>query len=118
MPTGADTSPASTPQPGPGASSHAEACCETAAIAAGTGETHHVGAGEHLCHIAEHTLAAREGADPDEDAVRAYINRLVAANRDRLADPQNLDLLFPGQIVALPNAASKDTALKPSGANP
>jgi len=116
-PTEADTSPASAPQPGPGASSDAEASFETAETAAGTEETHRV-AGEHFWHIAEHTLAAREGPDPDEDAVRAYMNRLVAANRDRLADPQNPDLLFPGQVVALPDAAPKYTASKPSGANP
>jgi nucleoid-associated protein YgaU len=28
---------------------------------------------------------------------------VVAGNRDRLADPHNADLIYPGQVLALPD---------------
>jgi hypothetical protein len=32
----------------------------------------------------------------------AYLHRLVEANRDRLVDPANPDLVHPGQVMVLP----------------
>jgi hypothetical protein len=57
--------------------------------------------GDHLWAIAAETLADA-GFGHDEEDVLAYWSRLVAANRARLVDPANPDLLFPGQVLVLP----------------
>jgi nucleoid-associated protein YgaU len=49
--------------------------------------------GDHLWNIAERTAPAD---------VATYWRRLVELNRPRLADPDNPDLLFPGDVVVLP----------------
>jgi nucleoid-associated protein YgaU len=49
------------------------------------------------------SIAAEVVADhPRPPAVDAYWRRLIAANRSRLVDPANPDLLFPGQALTLP----------------
>lgn len=53
------------------------------------------------------TLAAQvvgqgQGSEPSDREVFRYWQRLIEANRDRLVDPANPDLLFPGQILVLP----------------
>lgn len=58
--------------------------------------------GDHLWSVAEHVLE-RGGDDSISDsAVAEYWWRLIVANTDRLADPGNPDLIFPGQILSLP----------------
>lgn len=58
--------------------------------------------GDHLWSVAEHVLA-RGGADVTSDgAVAQYWRRLIVANTDRLSDPENFDLIYPGQILTLP----------------
>lgn len=42
------------------------------------------------------------GRPPAERDVRRYWLQLIEANRDRLADPANPDLLIPGQQLRLP----------------
>ena len=61
-----------------------------------------VEAGDHFWRIAERTVAAALGREPEEAEVGAYWRRLVDANVDRLSDPTNPDLLFAGQAVVLP----------------
>ncbi|HVL02965.1 MAG TPA: hypothetical protein VM386_00875, partial [Acidimicrobiales bacterium] len=62
-----------------------------------------VRSGDHLWSVAEHVLE-HGGADSTSDAaVAEYWRRLIAANTDRLADPGNPDLLFPGQVLTLPS---------------
>ena len=39
---------------------------------------------------------------PTEPEVRVYWGRLIEANRERLVDPGNADLLYAGQTIALP----------------
>lgn len=39
---------------------------------------------------------------PTEPEVRVYWGRLIEANRERLVDPGNADLLYAGQTLALP----------------
>jgi hypothetical protein len=59
--------------------------------------------GDSFWSIAEETLAdASPGRRPDEAAVTRYWQLLVSANRDRLADPANPDLLLPGQALLVP----------------
>lgn len=58
--------------------------------------------GEHFWSIAEAHLTAARGGQPALREIGRYWRALVAANRDRLADPANPDLLFPGQRLRLP----------------
>jgi hypothetical protein len=58
--------------------------------------------GEHLWHVSEATLERRLGAPADDAVVAAYLGRLIEANRDRLAVPDDPDLLFAGQELLLP----------------
>lgn len=64
--------------------------------------------GDHLWSIAERHLAARD-TPPTEDQVADYWRRLIEANRDRLVDPTNPDLILPGQQFALPDTTPGDT---------
>ena len=59
--------------------------------------------GDHLWGIAEEVLAEREGAAPTDAEVHRLWVRLVDANRDRLVDPQDPDLILPGQRLVLPD---------------
>jgi hypothetical protein len=78
------------------------------ASAAAEGE-HEVEAGEHLWSIAEDHLAAHLDHDPSEAEVAVHWRRLVEVNRDRLANPDDPDLIFPGQHVVLPEVRPGDT---------
>ena len=60
-----------------------------------------VAPGDHLWHIAEETLADH-GAAPSPDEVAAYWRTLCETNHSRLIDPDNPDLIMPGQQIALP----------------
>jgi hypothetical protein len=61
-----------------------------------------VEAGDSFWSIAAETVApAREA--PDDRRVIGYWRRLVEANRGRLLDPGNPDLLVPGQELVLPD---------------
>jgi hypothetical protein len=68
-----------------------------------TAARHRIAAGEHLWGVAAATLDAHLGRAPDDAEVEAYWLRLVEANRDRLPDPANPDLVFPGMMVDLPD---------------
>jgi LysM domain len=61
-----------------------------------------VEAGDSFWSIAAETLA-QAGEAPNDRRVIGYWRRLVAANRDRLLDPGNADLLVPGQELVLPD---------------
>lgn len=58
--------------------------------------------GDHFWSIAQRHLSAVLGDEPHEERVARYWRRLVDANRDRLADPGNIDLVYPGQVLRLP----------------
>lgn len=64
---------------------------------------HVVVGGDHLWNIAERTVADHLGRAPDDREIATYWQELIETNRDRLADPDNPDLLFPGQVVQLPD---------------
>jgi LysM repeat protein len=64
-----------------------------------------VAAGDHFWSIAEQVTGGSVAGD-DERVVRGYWSELIAANRDRLADPGNPDLLFTGDVLVLPPVPS------------
>jgi hypothetical protein len=61
-----------------------------------------VAPGQHLWSISAEVLSASLGRPPAEGEVAPYWQQVVEANRARLADPANPDLLFPGQVLVLP----------------
>jgi nucleoid-associated protein YgaU len=61
-----------------------------------------VAPGDHLWSIAERTVASSLDRTPEEAEVARYWRSLIAANRHVLADPDNPDLLFSGQVLTLP----------------
>lgn len=58
--------------------------------------------GEHLWSIAEADLQTRLGRAPADAEVAAHWDALIELNRASLADPDNADLLFAGQLLRLP----------------
>ncbi|MFA9432656.1 LysM peptidoglycan-binding domain-containing protein [Egicoccus sp. AB-alg2] len=74
-----------------------------AADASGPASTEYrVVAGDSFWTIAKAQLTDAHGTSPDDAQVVVHWRQLVEDNRDRLADPDNPDLLFPGQRLALP----------------
>ena len=67
---------------------------------------HLVVAGESFWTIAEHSLSERLGRRPTEVETAVHWERLVQANRDRLVDHDNPDLIFPGQVLTVPSPGS------------
>jgi hypothetical protein len=61
-----------------------------------------VAPGDHLWSIAERSLATSAGRAPTDEEVAPYWRALLEANRHVLADPDNPDLLFAGQVLSLP----------------
>ena len=58
--------------------------------------------GDHFWRVAEEVLAQAWPRPPGDREVDAYWRALVAANRPALRDPDNPDLLFAGQVIAVP----------------
>ena len=67
-------------------------------------DTWEIRAGDHLWHVARITLLDRTGSTPSDDDVSAYLAVLIETNRERLLVPSNPDLVFAGQVIALPPA--------------
>lgn len=59
--------------------------------------------GDSLWSIAEDVIASPAGSRPGERAVGRYWQRLVQVNRPHLVDPDNPDLLVPGQQLVVPS---------------
>jgi len=66
------------------------------------GRIHRVADGEHFWSIATEQVRARLGRPPGDDEVVRYWMVLIDANRDRLADPADPDLIHPGLELLLP----------------
>lgn len=58
--------------------------------------------GDSFWSIAEEVMTAPDGSTPDERTVSRYWQRLIDANRANLVDPDNADLLLPGQRLVVP----------------
>ncbi len=61
-----------------------------------------VTAGDHLWSIAHDTLVEARGVQPSDAEVWVYWQDLIERNRDRLISASNPDLIYPGQVFALP----------------
>lgn len=71
--------------------------------------------GQCFWSIAEAVLARARGTPPTEVETVAYWHRLIDANRAGLADPGNPDLVFPGQVLAVPAPAGQVAPLAVTG---
>jgi nucleoid-associated protein YgaU len=58
--------------------------------------------GDHLWHVATATLRTAWQRTPSNGEIAGYLDRLIDANRDRLAIRDDPDLVFPGQTFTLP----------------
>lgn len=74
------------------------------AAAPPSGRTWQVRPGDHFWSIAERVLAQTWPDEPTDAEVDLYWRALVAANTELLRDRDNPDLLFPGQVIAVPPA--------------
>lgn len=61
-----------------------------------------VEAGDSFWSIAVGELTDVRGARPTDRQVVPYWRQLIEVNRQRLVDPANPDLLYPGQVLTLP----------------
>lgn len=61
-----------------------------------------VEAGDSFWSLAVDVVTEARGGVPGDREVVEYWERLIAANRSRLVDSANPDLLFPGQTLLLP----------------
>lgn len=59
--------------------------------------------GDHLWRVSTVTLTRALGRPPSIAETAEYLTLLIAANRDVLAVPGNPDLVFAGQVFALPS---------------
>lgn len=59
--------------------------------------------GEHFWGVAEEVLRSAWGRVPRDREITPYWRQIVEANRSRLADANNEDLLIPGQVIELPS---------------
>jgi hypothetical protein len=75
---------------------------EAAPPADAVDETWTIEPGEHLWAIAEGTLSDHRPTPPTDAEIAAYLQLVIALNRSRLADPNNPDLVYPGQVMQLP----------------
>lgn len=62
-----------------------------------------VQSGDHLWHIATTVMGDHLDRPAADDEVTPYWTRLIEANRDRLPDPDNPDLLLPGLVLIVPH---------------
>lgn len=58
--------------------------------------------GDHLWAVAEAVLSRAWQRSPSDAEITPYWLHLIEANRDRLADRENPDLVFPGQVMVVP----------------
>lgn len=75
-----------------------------------TGEEHWTAErGDHFWSIAERVLTKAWGRTPTDAEIVQYSDRLITANRNRLADPDNPDLIYPGQTFRVPRPPRQPT---------
>ncbi|MDQ2826434.1 MAG: hypothetical protein M3Y04_05685, partial [Actinomycetota bacterium] len=62
-----------------------------------------VAPGQCFWSIAESVLSTHLGRSPTDAEIVPYWERLIDANRAELAHWDNADLIFPGQVFAVPS---------------
>jgi hypothetical protein len=75
---------------------------EAAPVAAAVDASVVVQPGDSFWSIADDAVARASGGSATEHAVASYWLALMTANADRLVVPGLFDLLYPGQVLALP----------------
>jgi nucleoid-associated protein YgaU len=75
----------------------------TAPVAAAAPHEHIVVAGESLWTIARDVVAGELGRSPTDAEVAGYWVELIETQRPFLANPEDPDLIFPGERVRLPS---------------
>ena len=68
-----------------------------------------VAEGDHFWGIAEATLTESWGRAPTDEEIAPYWRQLVDANTDRLLQPEDPDLIYPGQSFTLPTPPADAT---------
>ncbi len=58
--------------------------------------------GDHIWSMAKATLAQAWGREPTDGEVAPYWSLVLEANRHHLLDPEDPDLIVPGQVLTLP----------------
>ena len=107
-PAAAATQPAATDGSPPTVTMHRLTPSETVPVApevtarAASTDRWTVKPGECFWSIAESLLAERWGRAPNDVEIIPYWRRLIDANRHELAQRDNPDLVFPGQIFVIP----------------
>ncbi len=91
--------PPATPVPAPVAAAPAP---EPAPVPPPAQEVVVVAAGDSLWSIAEEALSDAGRSPVDEHAVATYWRRVIDHNQAMLVDRSNPDLIYPGQLVSLP----------------
>ncbi|MET0158327.1 MAG: LysM peptidoglycan-binding domain-containing protein, partial [Acidimicrobiales bacterium] len=71
--------------------------------APGAAQMYTVAVGDSFWSIAEDQVTIRLGRTPTDAEVLEPWLALIDANRDRLLDPADPDLLHPGQVLRLPD---------------
>jgi hypothetical protein len=61
-----------------------------------------VAPGQCFWSIADDVLTSARGRAPSDAEIVPYWRRLIEANRAALVDPDNPDLIFPGQVFTIP----------------
>lgn len=64
--------------------------------------------GQHLWLVAREVVTGASTTPPSDRQIDAYWRRLIAANRHRLVAPDNPDLVYPGQVLDLPDLSDPD----------
>jgi hypothetical protein len=70
--------------------------------------THTVTSGESFWTVAFDRVAERLGREPSDVETAEYWLGLIDANRQVLVDPDDPDLIFPGQVLRLPRTFTFD----------
>lgn len=78
------------------------------------GETWTVRSGDHFWSVAERTLRQAWGHPPSDREVDRYWRALVQLNVSMLRDAGNPDLIFPGQVMALPTVPTAPALTTPT----
>jgi len=78
---------------------------------------HTVEAGDTLWSMAEDVVEQRHGGDVDEQDVAPYWADVVDANRHRVASG-DVDLIYPGEELVLPNASSEMASAPEAASEP